>query len=59
MSEEDMLKEIRNLLYGSYSELGIEQWWSRARVPLGGRTPREAWADGDHALVLHLARSLQ
>jgi hypothetical protein len=32
MNEADMLKEINNILSGSYSELGIVQWWSRARV---------------------------
>ncbi len=53
MSEADMLKEINNILSGSYSELGIGQWWSRARVELAEAEFAEFKIEWDRLVALH------
>lgn len=52
------MDEIRAILAGAYDAHGIDLWFSRPRVALGGRTPLEAIEDGDIDQVKQLALSL-
>lgn len=50
--------DIIDILEGSYTVAGQRRWWDRSRPQLNGRTPSEAWMDGDIEEVYNLARGL-
>lgn len=35
----------------------VDGWWNSIYPGLGGRTPLQAWRDGDHQLVDHVIRA--
>lgn len=48
-------EDVNVILRGSWTEDGVRLWWGRPRPQLGGRTPLEAWMQGDKKLVYDLA----
>lgn len=53
-----MVDYINKLLSGSYNKEGIDAWWERPRNLLGGRTPLQAFLEGDTEQVLALAHMI-
>lgn len=51
-------EEVNAILAGSYTPEGVQRWWDRRRSDLQGRTPAQAWEDGDRAAVKALAQYL-
>lgn len=48
--------QVNEELRHSYTPEGVKRWWDRTPpAGLNGRTPRQAWADGDYTQVLALA----
>src|SRR4051794_1469154 len=45
------------LVKHGYPRDDVDSWWNSTYPGLGGRTPMQAWRDGDHELVDHVIRS--
>lgn len=60
MTEQQAAAQITKRMVNGYvssyfTPRGVERWWERPVMHLGGRSPLHAWADGDRRAVLDYA----
>lgn len=54
-TDDEYAEEIYKFLSGSYTDKGINAWWNRKRSALGGKTPKQAWNEGERKKIYDLA----
>jgi hypothetical protein len=52
-------QEVIDAVGGALQRFHLQVWWQMPLVRLNGRTPRQAWASGDHTEVMAVIAALK